>query len=67
MFCVHDDAEPLLELYNDQQQAAAHRPPWAVSLSNCLHVSPTLCAHEHHYEFVITLAEDVVKLAAPSW
>ncbi|XP_049959888.1 uncharacterized protein LOC126480693 [Schistocerca serialis cubense] len=67
VFCVHDDSEPLLEIYNCKNKAVTHKPDWFVSLSNCLHVSPTICPQEDEYEFVITLSSDVVRLTAPSW
>ncbi|GLH03879.1 Uncharacterized protein GBIM_09711 [Gryllus bimaculatus] len=67
VFCVHDDSEALLELYTDQKLAVAHKPDWFISLNNCLHVSPTICAQEDEYEFVITLSSEVIRLAAPSW
>lgn len=67
VFCVHDDSEPLLEIYNYKNKAVTHKPDWFVSLSNCLHVSPTICPQEDEYEFVITLSSDVVRLTAPSW
>lgn len=66
-FCVHDDAEPFLEVYMDQKVAVMHKPDWCVLLNNCLHVSPTICAQEDEYEFVVTLSSDVVRFAAPSW
>jgi len=31
------------------------------------HVSATICAEDQDYEFVITLANEVIRLAAPSW
>ncbi|XP_067012249.2 mucin-5AC [Anabrus simplex] len=67
VFCVHDDSEAFLELYSDQKVAVTHKPDWFVSLNNCLHVSPTICAQEDEYEFVITLSSDLVRLTAPSW
>ncbi|PNF28907.1 hypothetical protein B7P43_G01805, partial [Cryptotermes secundus] len=67
VFCVHDDAEPFLEVYVDQNVAVTHKPDWCVLLNNCLHVSPTICAQEDEYEFVVTLSSDVVRFTAPSW
>ncbi|XP_021913804.1 uncharacterized protein LOC110826963 isoform X3 [Zootermopsis nevadensis] len=67
VFCVHDDAEPFIEVYVDQKVAVMHRPDWCVSLNNCLHVSPTIYAQEEEYEFVVTLNSDVVRFTAPSW
>lgn len=67
VFCVHDDSEAFLEVYVDQKLAVAHKPDWFVSLNNCLHVSPTICAQEDEYEFVITLSSEIIRLAAPSW
>ncbi|KAJ9579585.1 hypothetical protein L9F63_004770 [Diploptera punctata] len=67
VFCVHDDVEPFLEVYVDQKVAIMHKPDWTVSLNNCLHVSPTICAQEEEYEFVVTLSTEVVRFAAPSW
>lgn len=31
------------------------------------HISPTICAHEQEYEFVLTLTSEVIRLAAPTW
>ncbi|XP_069672812.1 uncharacterized protein [Periplaneta americana] len=67
VFCVHDDTEPFLEVYSEQKVAVMHKPDWFVSLNNCLHVSPTICAQEEEYEFVVTLSSDVVRFTAPSW
>lgn len=67
VFCVHDDTEPYLEVYADTKVAAAHKPDWSVSLAHTLHISPTIWATDDEYEFVITLAEEVVRLTAPSW
>lgn len=44
-----------------------HKPDWFVSLNDTQHVSPTICAHEQEYEFVITLSNEVIRLAAPTW
>ncbi|PSN40567.1 hypothetical protein C0J52_10780 [Blattella germanica] len=67
VFCVHDDAEAFLEVYLDPKMAVMHKPDWFVSLTNCLHVSPTICAQEEEYEFVVTLSTEVVRFTAPSW
>ncbi|XP_059476455.1 uncharacterized protein LOC132197280 [Neocloeon triangulifer] len=68
VFCVHDDREPFLEVYLDQKVAISHRPDWCAPLATCLHISPTICAAPgDQYEFVITLRNGVIKLAATSW
>lgn len=64
---MHDDTEPYLELYADTKIAATHKPEWCVSLASTVHISPTICATDDEFEFVITLADDVVRLTAPSW
>lgn len=64
----------------DQKKAAAHRPDNIVPLSDAVHVSATICPlpamaavgggdhqQQYQYEFVVTLASDVLRLAAPSW
>ncbi|XP_018320660.1 uncharacterized protein LOC108733830 [Agrilus planipennis] len=66
VFCVHDDTEVFLETYFDNKSAISHKPEWFICLNNTKHVSPTICAHEQEYEFVITLSTDVVRLAAPT-
>lgn len=66
-FCIHNDAEPFLEVYTDQKVSVMHKPDWCVSLNNCLHVSATICPQEDEYEFVVTLTSDVVRFTAPSW
>nr|XP_018915540.1 PREDICTED: uncharacterized protein LOC109042982 isoform X2 [Bemisia tabaci] len=67
VFCVHNDKEPLLELYNDQKEAGAHKPEAVIQLSPVLHISPTLCATEDEFEFVITLPSEVIRFTAPTW
>lgn len=76
VFCIHDDTEPVLEFYDDQKKAAAHRPDNTIPLSDTVHVSATICPlpmmigehlQQFQYEFVVTLASDAVHLAAPSW
>ncbi|KAI5741023.1 hypothetical protein M8J76_009663 [Diaphorina citri] len=67
VFCVHDDIDPFLEFYLDQEQSAAHKPVSSVALNQTLHVSPTICAHEDEFEFVVTLQSDIVRLTASSW
>lgn len=47
--------------------AVLHRPEWFVSLNATQHISPTICAHEQEYEFVITLSSETIRLAAPTW
>ncbi|XP_022914839.1 uncharacterized protein [Onthophagus taurus] len=66
VFCVHDDNEAYLETYFDSKMAATHKPDWYVSLQHTSHVSPTICPQEQEYEFVITLYNEVVRLAAPT-
>ncbi|RZF47533.1 hypothetical protein LSTR_LSTR009069 [Laodelphax striatellus] len=67
VFCVHDDVEPFIEIYADQKMAAAHKPDWCASLSHTLHVSPTICARDDEFEFVVTLPDTALRLSAPSW
>ncbi|XP_065165161.1 uncharacterized protein, partial [Atheta coriaria] len=67
VFCVHDDTEAYLETYFDNKSAVLHKPLWYTSLNDAQHVSPTICAQDQDYEFVITLSSEVVRLAAPSW
>lgn len=76
VFCIHDDTEPVLEFYADQKKAAAHRPDNTIPLSDTVHISATICPlpmmvgdhqQQFQYEFVVTLASDVIHLAAPSW
>lgn len=67
VFCVHDDCEAILEGYAEPRQAASHTPEWTVALQNALHISHALIPSEHEYEFVITLASDVVRFNAASW
>lgn len=67
VFCVHDDTEPYLELYADSKVAATHKPDWSVSLAGTDHITPSICPTDDEFEFVIKLAEDVVRLMAPSW
>lgn len=67
MFCVHDDTNAYLETYPDNKIAAYHKPEWFISLNNVQHVSPTICAQDQEFEFVLTLSTEVVRLAAPTW
>lgn len=67
VFCVHDDSDAYLEAYTDNKVAVLHRPEWFVSLNVTQHISPTICAHEQEYEFVITLSSESIRLAAPTW
>lgn len=67
VFCVHDDAEAFLEIYPDQKLALTHKPEWFTSLTNTLHISPSICGHEDEFEFAVTLTSQVVRLAAPTW
>lgn len=67
VFCVHDDTDAFLETYVDNKLAVFHKPEWFVSLNNVQHISPTICAHEQEYEFVLTLTSEVIRLAAPTW
>lgn len=67
VFCVHDDTDAFLETYIDNKIAIYHKPAWFVSLNDVQHISPTICAHEQEYEFVLTLSTEVVRLAAPTW
>lgn len=47
--------------------AVFHKPDWFVSLNDVQHISPTICASEQEYEFVLTLSTEVIRLAAPTW
>ncbi|KAF8789086.1 uncharacterized protein LOC129957343 [Argiope bruennichi] len=64
VFCVHDDKEGFLEFYENRRSAYSHMPLSSVSLSTCLHISPTIVAQGNDHEFVITLDNQVVRLAA---
>ncbi|KAJ6638244.1 hypothetical protein Bhyg_10977 [Pseudolycoriella hygida] len=67
VFCVHDDCEATLEGYVDMREAGSHIPEWTVNLQTTLHISHALVPSEQEYEFVITLASDVVRFNAASW
>lgn len=67
VFCVHDDSEAILEGYIEPRQAAFHIPEWTVPLQTTLHISHALVPSESEYEFVITLAADVIRFNAASW
>ncbi|CAH0561998.1 unnamed protein product [Brassicogethes aeneus] len=67
VFCVHDDTNAFLETYVDNKLADFHKPDWFVSLNDVQHISPTICATEQEYEFVLTLTNQVIRLAAPTW
>ncbi|KAJ8983896.1 hypothetical protein NQ317_000932 [Molorchus minor] len=67
VFCVHDDTDAFLETYVDNKLSVFHKPEWYISLNNVQHISPTICAHDQEYEFVLTLATEVIRLAAPTW
>lgn len=67
VFCVHEDTQAYLETYADNKAALLHKPDWFVSLNNVKHISPTICAQDQEFEFVITLNNEVVRLAAPTW
>lgn len=67
VFCVHDDTEAILEGYIEPRQAAFHIPEWTVPLQTTLHISHALVPSESEYEFVITLAADVIRFNAASW
>ncbi|KAG8183393.1 hypothetical protein JTE90_008295 [Oedothorax gibbosus] len=64
VFCVHDDIEAFLEFYENRRSAYSHIPLSSVSLSKCLHISPTIVAQGNDHEFVITLDTQVIRLAA---
>ncbi|GFY56895.1 PH domain-containing protein [Trichonephila inaurata madagascariensis] len=64
VFCVHDDKEAFLEFYENRRSAYSHMPLSNVSLSKCLHISPTIVAQGNDHEFVITLDNQVIRLAA---
>ncbi|XP_076260938.1 uncharacterized protein LOC143196885 [Rhynchophorus ferrugineus] len=67
VFCIHDDTDAYLETYTDNKLAVFHKPDWFVCLNNIQHISPTICAQDQEYEFVLTLTTEVIRLAAPSW
>ncbi|GIY51113.1 PH domain-containing protein [Caerostris darwini] len=64
VFCVHDDKEAFLEFYENRRSAYSHMPLSNISLSKCLHISPTIVAQGNDHEFVITLDNQVIRLAA---
>ncbi|XP_042894890.1 uncharacterized protein [Parasteatoda tepidariorum] len=64
VFCVHDDKEAFLEFYENRRSAYSHMPLSSISLSKCLHISPTIVAQGNDHEFVITLETQVIRLAA---
>lgn len=64
---MHDDTDAYLELYSDNKLAILHRPDHRIILNETRHVSPTICAQEQEYEFVLTFADDTVRMAAPTW
>lgn len=51
----------------DNKAALLHKPDWFISLNDTKHISPTICAQDQQYEFVITLSNEVIRLAAPTW
>ncbi|XP_004530197.1 uncharacterized protein LOC101459177 [Ceratitis capitata] len=67
VFCVHDDTDALLEGYAEPRQAAAHMPEWVVSMQDTLHISHALIPNSHEFEFVVTLANEVIRFHAMSW
>ncbi|XP_030762331.1 uncharacterized protein LOC115887133 [Sitophilus oryzae] len=67
VFCIHDDTDAYLESYTDSKLAVFHKPEWFVCLNHVQHISPTICAQDQEYEFVLTLSSEVVRLAAPTW
>ncbi|XP_039948521.1 mucin-5AC [Bactrocera neohumeralis] len=67
VFCVHDDTDALLEGYAEPRQAAAHSPEWIVSMQDTLHISHALIPNSHEFEFVVTLANEVIRFHAMSW
>ncbi|XP_066255249.1 uncharacterized protein [Euwallacea similis] len=67
VFCVHDDTDPYLETYVDEKLAVFHKPEWFISLSGVQHISPTICAHEQEYEFVLTFPSEVIRFSALTW
>lgn len=44
-----------------------HKPDQYISLNNVQHISPTICAREQEYEFVLSFENEVITLAAPTW
>ncbi|XP_036324477.1 mucin-5AC [Rhagoletis pomonella] len=67
VFCVHDDTDALLEGYAEPRQAASHNPEWIVSMQDTLHISHALIPNSHEFEFVVTLANEVIRFHAMSW
>lgn len=64
---MHDDTDALLEGYAEPRQAAAHSPEWIVSMQDTLHISHALIPNSHEFEFVVTLANEVIRFHAMSW
>lgn len=67
MFCIHDEAEAYLETYSNNKAAILHKPDKFIALNDTKNISPTICAHEQEFEFVINLKNEAVRLAAPTW
>ncbi|XP_053946312.1 mucin-5AC [Anastrepha ludens] len=67
VFCVHDDTDALLEGYAEPRQAASHNPEWTISMQDTLHISHALIPNSHEFEFVVTLANEVIRFHAMSW
>ncbi|XP_067618266.1 mucin-2 isoform X2 [Eurosta solidaginis] len=67
VFCVHDDTDALLEGYAEPRLAPSHIPEWTVSMQDTLHISHALIPNSHEFEFVVTLANEVIRFHAMSW
>ncbi|KAF2882754.1 hypothetical protein ILUMI_23418 [Ignelater luminosus] len=67
VFCIHDEAEAYLETYSNNKAAILHKPDRFIALNDTKNISPTICAHEQEFEFVINLKNEAVRLAAPTW
>lgn len=65
LFCIHDDVQPYLEFYTEPKSTPSHQPIWAISLAQCMHVSPSIAVQGETFEFVVTCREcTVVRLGA---
>ncbi|KAG1674341.1 hypothetical protein GQR58_015138 [Nymphon striatum] len=66
VFCIHNDQEALLELYENRRKAGLHRPSKVIPLSKCLHLSPSLIMQDNQYIFTITLDYAALNFATAS-
>ena len=67
MLCIHDDAQPFFEFYVEPKSSTTHQPLWAISLAQCMHVSPSIAISDDIHEFAVTIRETaVLRLGAPT-